>query len=242
MEDRKYLEKYLNPDLLEEGLKKLEKGVPVQYIVGNVNFYGFTFKVNPNVLIPRFETEELVSKTYNYVKKYFSNDLDIADIGTGSGCIAITLKKLLPNSLVKATDISKKSLDVARKNAKMNKVDVEFYLGDLLEPLNDKFDLLISNPPYIDYNEPIMDIVKNNEPALALFALDGIEFYQKILREAKKYLKEKSMIAFEIGSDQGEKVRELAYQYFPKAKVLVEKDMQNRDRFVFVFNLKKEIV
>src|SRR5574344_2780119 len=113
MSDREYLKKYLDKNKLEDGLNKLEQGIPVQYIVGNVNFYGYKMNVNENVLIPRFETEELVEKTINYINKYFNKLVDILDLCTGSGCIAITLKKEIDCN-VEASDISIKALDVAK--------------------------------------------------------------------------------------------------------------------------------
>ena len=117
-----YLKKYLKDKDMETAIKELESGIPVQYIVGNVDFYGNTFKVNKNTLIPRFETELLVEKTIKYINKYFNNEIKILDIGTGSGCIAITLNKLLDNSMVTAVDISKEALDVARENNKINNI------------------------------------------------------------------------------------------------------------------------
>ena len=117
-----YLKKYLKDKDMETAIKELESGIPVQYIVGNVDFYGNTFKVNKNTLIPRFETELLVEKTIKYINKYFNNEIKILDIGTGSGCIAITLNKLLDNSMVTAVDISKDALGVARENNKINNI------------------------------------------------------------------------------------------------------------------------
>ena len=163
-----YLKKYLKDKTLDEGIELLNKGIPVQYIVGNVDFYGYNFKVNENVLIPRFETEELVEKTIKYINKYFNKKVDILDLGTGSGCIAITLKKELDCN-VDAVDISPKALEIAKLNAKNNNVDITFYEGDMLSPINKKYDVIISNPPYIAYDEEIMDVVKNNEPHVALF-------------------------------------------------------------------------
>ena len=233
----KYFKKYLPEELLEDGIKRLYAGEPVQYIVGNVNFYGFYFKVNHNVLIPRFETEELVEKTINYLKLYFSDNIDIVDLGTGSGCIAITLKKKIPNSKVTAVDISFEALGVAKENAKINNVEIEFIQGDMLKPLNKKYDLIISNPPYIAYDEPVMDIVKNNEPHIALYAdNNGLKYYKEILKDANKYLKEKSLIALEIGANQGKKIRDIAKKYFPKSIIKMEKDLQKRNRFIFIFN------
>lgn len=232
MTDIEYLNKYLEKDKLEDGLHQLEKGIPVQYIVGNVNFYGYEIAVNPSVLIPRFETEELVSKTIEYLKD--KKNLKIADIGTGSGCIAIALKKKL-NCEVDAVDISSDALEVAKNNAIKNNVDIQFYQGNLLEPLQDKYDVLISNPPYIDREEEIMDIVKNNEPEIALYADNhGLACYEEILKTCKPYLKDKAMIAFEIGYLQGEAIIRLATKYLKKVTIKIEKDMQGRDRFAFI--------
>lgn len=237
MTDKEYLNKYLEPSLLEDGLKKLESGMPVQYIVGNVNFYGNEISVNPNVLIPRFETEELVEKTINYINKYFNEKINIVDLGTGSGCIAITLKKEL-NCDVTAVDISKEALEVARENAKKNNVKINFINGDMLNPLNEKYDVIISNPPYISYDEEIMEIVKNNEPHQALYAdNNGLYFYEQILKDANKYLKEQSLIAFEIGYKQAEDIKKLALTYFPNSKIIIEQDLYKRDRFVFILTM-----
>lgn len=232
-----YLKKYLKDKTLDEGIELLNKGIPVQYIVGNVDFYGYNFKVNENVLIPRFETEELVEKTIKYINKYLEKKVDILDLGTGSGCIAITLKKELDCN-VDAVDISPKALEIAKLNAKNNNVDITFYEGDMLSPINKKYDVIISNPPYIAYNEEIMEIVKNNEPHTALYAEDnGLKYYKDIISNANKYLKEKSIIAFEIGEKQGKLILEYAKNYFKDSIITVEKDMQNRDRFVFIINI-----
>ena len=232
-----YLKKYLKDKTLDEGIELLNKGIPVQYIVGNVDFYGYNFKVNENVLIPRFETEELVEKTIKYINKYLNKKVDILDLGTGSGCIAITLKKELDCN-VDAVDISPKALEIAKLNAKNNNVDITFYEGDMLSPINKKYDVIISNPPYIAYNEEIMEIVKNNEPHTALYAEDnGLKYYKDIISNANKYLKEKSIIAFEIGEKQGKLILEYAKKYFKDSIITVEKDMQNRDRFVFIINI-----
>lgn len=232
-----YLKKYLKDKTLDEGIELLNKGIPVQYIVGNVDFYGYNFKVNENVLIPRFETEELVEKTIKYINKYLNKKVDILDLGTGSGCIAITLKKELDCN-VDAVDISPKALEIAKLNAKNNNVDITFYEGDMLNPINKIYDVIISNPPYIAYNEEIMEIVKNNEPHTALYAEDnGLKYYKDIISNANKYLKEKSIIAFEIGEKQGKLILEYAKKYFKDSIITVEKDMQNRDRFVFIINI-----
>lgn len=236
MNDIEYLKKYLEPSKYQEGLRKLEQGIPVQYIVGNVNFYGYKINVNKNVLIPRFETEELVFKTINYINKYFDKKVSILDIGTGSGCIAITLKKEL-NCDVDAVDISNKALEVAKKNAEENNVKINFFESNVFSNVKNKYDIIVSNPPYISYDEQIMDIVKNNEPNQALYAdNEGLYFYEKILEESKKYLNKKFIIAFEIGYLQGNKIKELSLLNFPNCEVRIEKDMQEKDRFVFIMS------
>lgn len=236
-DDIKYLKKYLNKDMLEEGIIRLNSGESPQYIIGNVNFYGYKINVNSHVLIPRFETEELVYKTINYIKSYFENPITIVDLGTGSGCIAITLKKQLLNSKISAVDVSKEALEIAKKNAELNETDIDFKLGNMLEPLNKKYDCIISNPPYIALNECVMDIVKNNEPNLALYAKNnGLEFYEQILKGAGNVLNQRSLIAFEIGETQGKEIENIAKTYFPESTIEIEKDMQHRDRFVFIFN------
>ncbi len=236
MTDKEYLKKYLSEDKLKEGLEKLKKGLPVQYIVGNVDFYGSLLKVNKNVLIPRFETETLIEKTIEYSKKYLNEPLKIIDLGTGSGAIAITLKKQL-NSTIDAIDISAKALKVAKENAKNNNVEINFFQSDMLENVKDKYDIIISNPPYIAYDEEIEPIVKNNEPSIALYAKNnGLEFYEKILEKSKATLNKPGIIAFEIGMNQGEKVKQIASKYFDINKIKVEKDLTEKDRYVFILN------
>lgn len=186
MNNIEYLEKYLPKNKLKRGLKKLEKGIPVQYIVGNVSFYGYKINVNKNVLIPRFETEELVENTLKLINKYYTGNIKVLDIGTGSGCISIALKKENDNLDITSTDISKKALKVAKKNAKENNVDIKFINTNLYDGINDKFDVVISNPPYISKDEEIMDIVYKNEPHQALFADNkGLYYYEEILKNIK---------------------------------------------------------
>ena len=236
--DKDYICKYLSSDKIEEGLKLLERGIAPQYIVGNVDFFGNLIEVNADVLIPRFETELLVEKTIGYIKKIFGinlGELDIIDIGTGSGCIAITLKKEL-NSHVVGVDISPLALEVAKRNAINNSVVVDFIQNDIFEGISSKFDVIISNPPYIRKDEKIDKIVYDNEPHLALYAEEnGLYFYHQILKNASRYVKSKFLIAFEIGIGQGEEIREMANQYLKDVKVVVEKDYSDRERFVFVY-------
>ena len=237
MTDLEYLKKYLDSSKYEEGLKRLNNGEPVQYIVGNMDFYGYNFKINKNVLIPRFETEELVEKIINYINKYLDKNINIVDIGTGSGCIAVTLKKEI-NANVDATDISSEALEIAKYNANNNKANINFIQGDMLKPLTKKYDVIISNPPYIAYTEDIMDIVKNNEPHTALYADDnGLKFYKEIISNAKNYLNKKSILAFEIGQTQGNILKEFAEKYFKNSIIKIEQDLMQNDRFLFIINI-----
>lgn len=229
-----YLKKYLKDKDIDTAIKELESGIPVQYIVGNVNFYGNTINVNKNVLIPRFETELLVDKTIKYIKTNFKHHVDILDIATGSGCIAITLKKEI-YSTVDASDISEEALKVAQENALNNKVDINFINSDMLTNITKKYDIIISNPPYLTKEDDIMDIVKNNEPEIALYAKDnGLYYYDVILKNIKNNLKDKYLIAFEIGYTQGETIKNLALKYLDNINVKIEKDYSNKDRFVFI--------
>lgn len=239
MNDIEYLRKYLKNKDLDTALKELESGIPVQYIVGNTNFYGYDFKVNRNTLIPRFETELLVEKTYNYIKKYFNKDnIKILDIGTGSGCIAITLNKLLNSCDITGIDISSEALEVAKENNISNNTNVKFIESDIFSNVSDKYDVIISNPPYISYDDiEVMDIVKNNEPHLALYAKDnGLYFYDKIIKDSSKYLNDKFIMAFEIGYKQGKDITKIVNKYYKDINMSVEKDYSGRDRFVFIWN------
>ncbi len=230
MSDIEYLKKYYDGNI-DEALTLLKEGIPVQYIVGNVDFYGITLKVNKNVLIPRFETEELVSKVIEYSKNF--NNPKVADIGTGSGAIAIALSKKI-SCEVTATDISCEALEVARENASKNNAKIDFFEGNLLEPLKGKFDIIVSNPPYIAHDEEIMEIVKNNEPHIALYAdNNGLYYYEEMLKNIRGYLRDKYLIAFEIGESQGEALKELSKKYLG-IEAIIEKDMQGRDRFAFI--------
>lgn len=234
MTDIEYLKKY-SPHPLEESIKRYNQGEPVQYIVGSVNFYGNELKVSKDVLIPRFETEELVEKTIQKIKKKFEKEINIVDIGTGSGCIAITLKKEFSNYKVDAVDISKSALKIAMENAEKQNTEIQFIEGNLLEPLKKKYDVLISNPPYIDPEEEIMEIVKNNEPAIALYAKNqGLYYYEQILKGANKVMQSNCLLAFEIGYKQGQKLKALAQTYFKNATITIEKDLQGKERFLFI--------
>ncbi len=242
--DLTYLKKYIKERNLDDifynkALKELAKGRPIQYIIGEVNFYGYDFKVNENVLIPRYETELLVDKTIKRINKYFKEPVDIIDLGTGSGCIAITLKKEL-NCNVDAIDVSDDALKVAKMNAELNNAAINYFNQDMTTYQNKQYDVIISNPPYIAYDEEIMDIVKNNEPHLALYAEDnGLYYYEAIIKNLKNITKDKYLISFEIGATQGNAIKDIANKYLSDVIVSVEKDYANLDRYVFITNIKE---
>ena len=235
-----YLKKYIKENNLDDNyynkaIKELEKGIPIQYIIGNVDFYGNIIKVNENVLIPRFETELLVDLTIKKIKKkYPNNNIDIIDLGTGSGCIAISLKKEL-NANLDALDISKEALELAKDNAKSNSTNINFINKDMTTYKDKKYDVIISNPPYIKYDEEIMDIVKNNEPRLALYAKDeGLYFYKKIIDNIPYITKEKYLVCFEIGYTQSQAIATYAIENLKDINISIEKDYSNKDRFIFI--------
>lgn len=233
MTDIEYLKKYYKGNI-EDAYKLLEDGLPVQYIVGEVDFYGNIFKVNKNVLIPRFETEQLIELTMEYISDKFDGVVDILDIGTGSGCIAITLKKNI-NCNVDAVDISTYALKVAEYNKKLNNVDINLFKSDMLSNVSKKYDVIISNPPYIGREEDIEGIVEKNEPHIALYAdNDGLYYYEEILKNCKKNLRDNFIIAFEIGKSQGKLVKNLALKYLDNIDVFIKKDLNNLDRFVII--------
>ncbi len=234
MNNIEYLKKYYKGNM-NEAIKRLNDGEPVQYIVGNVDFYNSNLIVNKNVLIPRFETEELVLNTINFIKEYF-NKPKVLDIGTGSGAIAISIKKDI-DSIVYATDISKEALEVAKENAKRNNVDINFIETNLYDGIKEKFDIVISNPPYIRYDEEIDEIVKNNEPHIALYAdNNGLYYYEEILKNIKSILNDKYLIAFEIGKSQAEEINKIKDKYLPDSNILLKKDLEGRDRMIFIYN------
>lgn len=216
----------------------LNKNVPVQHITGVQQFYGYDFNVNKDVLIPRCETEELVENILLTYDEVFSSKVNVVDIGCGSGCIGITLALEEPNMNVTLTDISHEAILKAKENAEKLGANVKFLEGDMLEPIKGmKFDILVSNPPYIPTTEEVDSLVKDNEPWVALFGgEDGLKFYRIILSQAKEYLNGRSMIAFEHGYDKGPLINALAKEYFPKAEVRAIKDIFGKDRMSIIIN------
>ena len=226
-------------DKFNEGFNRyLYHNEPIQYLTNYQTFFGYDFYVDNRVLIPRFETEELVENVLMYYDEFFyGKEVDLCDIGTGSGAIAISLAKEEPLMKVVASDISKEALEVAEINNQKFDANVTFLLGSMIEPLvGKKFDIIVSNPPYIPNNEEVQSLVKDNEPNVALFGgEDGLDFYRIILRDAKLIMKEKVLIAFEHGYNKNQEIEDLAHLYFPTAKVVHKKDMQGRDRMSFIF-------
>lgn len=218
--------------------KYLDENIPVQYMVGYSCFYGYDFIVNEHVLIPRFETEELVENIlYRYDQYFKGQTVDVCDLATGSGCIGISLALEEKHMRVVATDISSEALEVARENNDKLGADVTFLKGDMLEPLQGRrFDIFVSNPPYIPEDEPVMSLVKENEPNLALFGgKDGMKFYRIILSGVKPFLKDRAILCFEHGYDKKEEMLKLAAQYFEDARVEVLKDLEGKDRMTFIY-------
>lgn len=234
----------LNDVVEDEKVEKYKKLIearindkPLQYILGTTNFYGLELVVNENVLIPRFETEELVENTKELLGKVFSNDtnLNVLDLCCGSGAIGLAVKSLFPTFNVTMSDISKEALEVAKLNSKNLQLEVNIIESDLFQNISDKFDVIISNPPYIKDDEEIEDIVKNNEPHLALYGgKDGLYYYEKILKDIKNYLNPKFIIAFEIGYTQKDDVIKIINKYLDNVKIITKKDLSDKDRMIFV--------
>ena len=213
--------------------KNINEDTPLSHLVGFDYFYDRKFKVTRDVLSPRIETEELIYKVLEYIKKSKKDSFRILDLCTGSGIIAITLKKEIVEKYTEivASDISEKALSVAIDNANNNNANITFIKSDLFDNISGKFDLIISNPPYISYKDKITikDSVLNYDPHLALFAEeDGIYFYRKIIENAVHYLSKDGVIFFEIGYDQKEKIFELGKNN--NFITTVYKDINDRDR------------
>ncbi len=238
-------------NLMQIATKQLEQEIPIQYIIGKTEFFGLPFNINKEVLIPRPETEELVeqvlkevslTKIYKTTTDETTNEkqLKILDIGTGSGCIAISLKKQLPSSEISAMDVSDKALRVANKNALLNQVDINFIHQDILKTnyLDKLYNVIVSNPPYVRELEKkeIKNNVLNNEPHLALFVdnKNPLLFYNKIAELAKKFLTKNGQLHFEINQYLGkETIKLLGEKGFKN--IQLKKDIFGNDRIVTAF-------
>ena len=217
--------------------KHIKEDVPLSHLVGFEYFYDRKYKVTKDVLSPRMETEELIYKVIEYVNASNKNKFKILDLCTGSGIIAITLKKELEQVSVDiiASDISEEALEVAKENSQSHDATIKFIKSDIFNNIDDKFDIIVSNPPYIDRKDEVtmQDNVLNYDPHLALFAEEeGMYFYRKIIEQAKDYLNENGVIFFEIGYDQKDKIIKLADMNGYLAEVY--KDINGRDRMAFL--------
>ena len=236
------IDKEANPDVYElftKGMERIMNNEPMNYVLGYSYFYGYRFIVNDGVLIPRPETEELVGLILGKYDEYFNGkSIDLCDVGTGSGAIAIALKKEEDRLNVYASDISEDALKVARLNAQNNDAKVEFFQGSMLEPFIErdiKVDILVSNPPYIKTVETIEASVYDYEPHVALFGgEDGLKFYREILQNAHKILKPKGFIFFEMGYDLKDSLSALAKEYYPESRIEVYKDINGKDRMMMI--------
>lgn len=217
--------------------KHIKEDVPLSHLVGFEYFYDRKYKVTKDVLSPRMETEELIYKVIEYVKASNKNKFKILDLCTGSGIIAITLKKELEKVSVDviASDISEEALEIAKENSQSHDATIKFIKSDIFNHINDRFDIIVSNPPYIDRKDEVTmkDNVLKYDPHLALFAEEeGMYFYRKIIEQAKDYLNENGVMFFEIGYDQKDKIIKLADMNGFSAEVY--RDINGRDRMAFL--------
>ena len=223
-----------NYKFVEDIFIKLASHIPAQYIIGHAEFFGMQLKVDERVLIPRPETEELVELILVENPK---KNLKVLDIGTGSGAIALALAKSRPDWTITAADISQDALDIAEENAKENSADLIFIKSDCFSEISSKYDIIVSNPPYIsrsDESEVGLNVL-HSEPHLALFADEnGFAIYRKIAEEAKDYLTDGGKIYLEIGYKQGQSVPALFRENFPKKQVRTLKDQFGQDRMVVI--------
>ncbi|MGJ5713416.1 peptide chain release factor N(5)-glutamine methyltransferase [Staphylococcus auricularis] len=221
-------------DMYKQAVERMLKGEPIQYIVGFQSFYGETFEVTPDCLIPRPETEEVML----YFLEQLNEGERVVDIGTGSGVLPIMLKRLMPSLDVYATDLYRAPLDVAARNADTHQVDIHWLQGDVLTPLIEqdiKVDGLISNPPYISQDErEVMDqSVIDYEPAQALFAGNkGYAIYEKMLQQLPQVLNPDAQVVFEIGYKQAHDLTQMIHELYPTIDVNIVKDMNNNDRIL----------
>lgn len=228
-----------NLDYFYEKMSEIEAGKPIQYVLNEAPFLEFVLYVDERVLIPRPETEGLVTLTCGMIEKYEMNNGVIGDICTGSGCIALAMRHFYPYSAVYGSDISKEALEVAKLNAKKLKIGLLFLEGDKCEPFikeDIKLDVLISNPPYVSNIDDIEPKVKNFEPMNAIYNKSGVEFYENYFKNYKKLMNEKFLMAFEINYDQQEKLIELIKKYFEdEVHFEFHKDIYGLTRYLFIY-------
>lgn len=240
-----YKDKEMNEEqiaLFNSQVERLKNNEPVEYIINEANFLDLKLYVDRNVLIPRMETTELIANLSEKIYDYFDprNYLVVADIGTGSGAIACSIKNMYKNWLVSASDISSPALEVAKKNAEKYSLPISFYKGDSLKPYierNMNLDIIISNPPYIVNKKDVQPSVSFFEPASALYLDFSSSVYEKILADVNKVKKGSLLIVFEIGYDLKEYIEDLCKKYLGNYSYKLEfiKDLNDLDRFAFIF-------
>ncbi|MCK9235417.1 MAG: peptide chain release factor N(5)-glutamine methyltransferase [Acholeplasmataceae bacterium] len=209
---------------------------PVQYLLGYTYFYNRRFFVNEDVLIPRRETEQLVDILLKEIKLFWPNEkpLSVLDLGTGSGCIGITLSLENPSLEVTLVDLSHKALVVAKRNSQKFNASVHLVQSDWFEKIHETYDVIVANPPYIRDEEPLDNIV-DKEPKSALYGgIYGLDSYEAILKSVHQHIQKKSIIFFEHGAEQKQALNELIYQFLPNAQITHLKDYQNKDRFTMI--------
>lgn len=248
--DRLYLNKHLilnkgQSYTISEVLKRRMKGEPMQYILGKAHFYGLEFKVNKDVFIPRPETEILVEsvlKLVSSIKPQISR-INILDLGTGSGCIAVSLAKYLPNFDIIATDISVEALNIAKENARLHGANVHFIVSDLFNNIKpNTFDLIVSNPPYVYTSEfQLLQPEVKYEPRVALDGgRDGLDFYRRIIAESPAYLKPGGLLIMEMGYQQTGEIEKI-FQKSDRFKIIdIIKDYNNIDRIIVAKRKKQD--
>lgn len=222
-------------DLLKNKIDTyIYNNVPVQYITHSAYFYDSKFYVDQNVLIPRFDTEIVVEEAINLInRKYKNKMLRMIDVGTGSGCIAISLKKHIKNCIIDAIDISNEALKIAHKNAISNNVNINFIQNDLFSGIKIKYDVIISNPPYIEACEDVMDIVKLNEPSIALYSDDcGLYHYKKIIDQSIDILNDNGTIIFEIPDNKCDALIKYASIYYQN--IYFKRDLNKQRRVLII--------
>ena len=243
IEDRMVFYTHFNDEVknlakLQQNSEKVANGEPLQYVLGYAYFLGHKLKVNENVLIPRQETEQLVIETTLYIKKLFNGEEDfvLADVATGSGCIALAMKEEFKGSTVLASDISNEALEVAKKNFEGKNIEV--LQGNLLEPFIEKgirLDVLMCNPPYIGSPETIDEQTWKYEPHIALLAEPKTKFYEELFQMMPKVMNETHFLAtFEIGEDMDEEITDLVEKYFKDVRYKIGKDMYGKSRFLYI--------
>ena len=229
-----------NISLIDDNIKRVMDGEPMQYVLGYAYFVNSNYIVTPDVLIPRQETEQLAVACLVRITKNFANKKDfvIADIGTGSGILAIYLKECFPEAHVIATDISEKALQIAKINAEKHKVDIDFRLGNMLEPIKEKIDIIVSNPPYIAGPETVSEQTLKYEPHLALFASPSTKYYREILSNLQ-IMKDEFMIAFEIGEEMKQELTDLLEEEYQGLGYTFDQDIYGKTRFLYIMKKKE---